>query len=858
MTRPALLALAALLASAPLPAADAEPGLRMLIESTGVYRVARDGRLEEVWPEACAASADLALSSRGRPVPIWVEDGGDGRFDPGDWIEFVGEALPHDDPALADMTRFNVYVLRCDRGAAARMRPAPPPGPAPDPAPARLTRSLHLEENRMMLRFSDPDPTAERWYWARLTPVQRTPFELELELEGLDVGAVAPIALSVRLRGWSEPVDVPAAEIPDHRVEALLDGVPIGAAEWNRQDVVLLEATARPDSLSGARPTLRLGVPRRPSTSEGDPISDVVAVDWVELAYPHSGRVGSSQLRLEPEMDPDRPARLRLAGTGSVLAFGCDGWRAEAGPTGPPGDDGAVPLAVPLPHATAACGRVDVVPATGFLRPAALEREVRASLAVGRRADMIVVAHPRLLDAVAPLAEIHRRRGLEVELVDLRAVYDEFGDGLAHPAAIRSFLEHAWRSWTPPAPRFVLLVGDSSWDVHNDWIDESAYAAWTWQPRHGTRMPTTQGTAYPEGELRNSRNLIPTWSLATSEGHAASDTPFVTFGDDDRPVMAIGRFPVVEPAEVAAIVAKVEAAVAAGDPGPWRRSLLWISDGESYMDAASDRLAARYDARGFRSVRFKPDSAAAAGGDHRRRLLEALGAGHLVVHFIGHGGRFIWRTAPADYADQRDLFRLEDVDALPAGGPLPVVVSMTCYSAPFDHPRSDSIGEKLLRAPGRGAAAVIAASWRVAPDPEASREIVDRLTLPGTVGEALLAAKRATGSRQLVELFNLLGDPAMPLSPPSGTATVALGRGATPVVEVAVPDPSARGEVEVDWRGADGALLHTDRARLANGRARVPFGGTLAAAAAVSSAAVYAWDPASGLAALGAVEIPAR
>ena len=44
-----------------------------------------------------------------------------------------------------------------------------------------------------------------------------------------------------------------------------------------------------------------------------------------------------------------------------------------------------------------------------------------------------------------------------------------------------------------------------------------------------------------------------------------------------------------------------------------------------------------------------------------------------------------------------------------------MVLSMTCYSAPFDHPSADSIGEKFLRVPGKGAVAVLAASWRNAP-----------------------------------------------------------------------------------------------------------------------------------------------
>ncbi|MCB1579078.1 MAG: hypothetical protein KDI81_17550, partial [Xanthomonadales bacterium] len=58
-----------------------------------------------------------------------------------------------------------------------------------------------------------------------------------------------------------------------------------------------------------------------------------------------------------------------------------------------------------------------------------------------------------------------------------------------------------------------------------------------------------------------------------------------------------------------------------------------------------------------------------------------------------------------------DLFTLDDVSELKNGGRLPMVLSMTCYSAPFDNPTEDSIGERFLREAGKGAVAVFAASW---------------------------------------------------------------------------------------------------------------------------------------------------
>ena len=170
-------------------------------------------------------------------------------------------------------------------------------------------------------------------------------------------------------------------------------------------------------------------------------------------------------------------------------------------------------------------------------------------------------------------------------------------------------------------------------------------------------------------------------------------------------------------------------------------------------------------AKGMTGVKIYPRPEDPDNREHQGEILRAFAAGQLLVHFLGHGGRYIWRTGAPDYQKNHDLFTLEDLDALEPSARLPVVLSMTCYSAPFDHPTADSIGEKLLRLPASGAIAVIAASWRNAPSEAWSSALLDELTRPdATVGEALAAAKRRIGDRMFVETYNLLGDPALRLA----------------------------------------------------------------------------------------------
>ena len=153
---------------------------------------------------------------------------------------------------------------------------------------------------------------------------------------------------------------------------------------------------------------------------------------------------------------------------------------------------------------------------------------------------------------------------------------------------------------------------------------------------------------------------------------------------------------------------------------------------------------------------------------HQAKLRAELDKGKALVHFAGHGGRYIWRTGPPDLSKNHDLFTLDDLERLKPNERLPIVLSMTCYSAPFDHPSADSIGEKFLRLEERGAVAVVAASWRNQPSEVFSETLLELLSASGdptresglTVGEALMGAKAKAPSRLLVETYNLLGDPA--------------------------------------------------------------------------------------------------
>ncbi len=849
----------ALLAFLAVPAAGGAeaPRFRIEIEESGVYEIGYEALTAAGLPPGRYASAALEATNGGEPVPLWVDDGGDGEFGSGDRFEFVGEKLTGDGIYHHEYSKANVYQLSFDGARPVRMSALPVVDEGPE-SPARLGRSLHYEEERLMIRLSGSELArtgdgADIWFWAKLTHIDKQPFTFALALPDLVAGDA--VEVKVGLRGLSPPNAQPAGaeRLPDHRVEARVDGREVGAAEWNDRTPEVLTLTVA--DLAPGDHDLELRIRKRRPAATADPVVDVVMLNWIEVVYPSRGEVAEAPLRFESTAGVHVELTAPLGET--IAIYGEGGSRIVPAVEPVAGDPGRWRARFRL-----APGETSFLAVPGDRRrqPVRIQRDLPSRLRVAaNRADYLMIAHARLLEATRPLAEAHRRRGLTVELVDVEDVYDEFGHGIVHPRAIRDFVEYAYRHWERPAPRFVLLVGDASWDTKNAVVEGANYANWPDRQllsREG--FPSRDTPVYSEANSANDRNLIPTWNAPTSDGHAASDNYFVAVeGDDVVPDLAIGRFPVTEPAEVRAIVEKTIRYLATPEVGPWRREVLWITNEYIGFQSATDWLAGELERRGFTANKVYPQPEERDNAEHQRTIQAALERGALLVHFHGHGGRNIWRTGPPDIHKNHDLFTLEHIDELPESGRLPLVLSMTCFSAPFDHPNADSIGEKFLRVAGKGAIAVFAASWRNGPSIAQSRALLAALTVPGRpIGSAIVESKRGLEDRTLVETYNLLGDPAIPLAmPPLGVAVEPVADSVPLAVEVVVDDASFSGRALVDWVDERGRVVASDE--LATASPRFTARAVEGSAAAIAGARIYVVDERSGLDGIGAWAPPA-
>ncbi len=831
---------------------------KIYVVEAGVYRVTYDELKAAGLAARSIRSTDIALSHRGAEVPIWVADGGDGRFGAGDAIEFVGEHLVGDRSYYNEQSMLNVYRLVAGGAEGLRMSaPVLPEADAREAEPEHLEVEAHWEENNFLVHFvarghEAPEPR----FWARLTHIDPEPFQRGGFWLGRSRAGARPVSLTAELRGWSKAGSKKDG-LPDHRAEVYFNGTLVGSGEWYRQERHLVEVPEVPAELlarEGAN-TIEIKIPRRQPEGATDPLIDVVMLNWIKVRFPppeaHSTLGGTwipdqpQRLVLppadgvEPAGEPPAAAKVRLATAagGRLVVYGAGGSRFDEGNTEVEDHEGSTLTHFYPPPEESVFWAVP----TGALRaPVAVELDHPSALKdPSRRADYIMIAHPRLLEAILPLAAFHRRRGLEVEVVAVDDVYDEFNDGVLHPRAIRDFLSYAYHHWQRPAPRFVLLAGDASWDAE------------------GTGSIYNGGAPYPRDEPLTHRNLVPTSVFDGFMGHTASDNSFVAIdGDDHLPDMAIGRFPVAEPEEVRAIVDKILHYGEEVGVGPWRRNMLWLSDVTSLMQERSDNIAAGASTQGFAVEKIYPNPDQPSDEQSQDPLRQAFDRGQVLVHFFGHGARYVWRTGTADHRGNFDLFGLEHLNELEPNDKTPLVLSMTCWSAPFDHPTADSIGENFLRLEGRGAVAFLGASWKVSPNQKFSDLLIEELTSPGTIGEAIMRAKRRLKARSLIENYNLLGDPATELALPQHPLALeasATGEGAFRIV-ANLPEALSAGRAIVDWLDEAGNAVHSDPLEVEGGRLEVDYQPD-GDAAGVATARVYVWNEEARVDALGAVEL---
>lgn len=695
---------------------------KIIVPMEGIYGLDYATLAAAGVPVGSINPATLRIVHAGVEVAAQWEGDGDAVFEPGERLVFYAR------PELTRYAGHDVYWLAWGGAAGQRMtsRSGDPTG-----LPSAVAWTAERAEKNVEYDSLYPGWNGEHWFWDELKQPDSLGVTFTISLETPD--AATPGELTVWLQGstrdWPEP---------DHHVRYTWNGSAIHDAEWEGKTAYTETVTLPPGLLIAGDNTLELTLPDDLGGDVEAAWVDVITVtyglsgvseDWARFggrsgagAYTVGG-FSTATLRVYDVTDPVAPrVVIDWTSVNGVLSVG---------------DAGGEPSEYMVLSDDWIWAPLSIEAAKPLVTPPA-------------GADYIIVTHPDFESALAPLAAHRASRGLRVAVVDVEALYDHFGDGRMSPEAIRSFLSYAYTHWPAPAPLYVLLVGDGTYDLRGYRPDSNP-----------TYLPPYLDDVDP-------------WF-----GETASDHWYADLTGDPLPELLLGRLPVNTAAEAAAVVDKIITYETHPASGGWNRRLLFGADnpstaGDHHDDA--DQEFNTYAALPYQGVRVYLSEETGAShlytsaADARAALIEALDQGALLYTYFGHSS---WhQEAVLETDGYAPLFHLDHIADLHNQGRWPLVLHMTCYTSYYIHRTDDTLDETLLRTDGVGAVAVFGSSGNgVTPDHRVLhrffyRSVMDdgEMVVGAAMRSALVGLYTYGVSYDLIDTYHLLGDPALRLN----------------------------------------------------------------------------------------------
>lgn len=720
------------------PAAEPLQGVKLLVETDSVYEVSASALEKAGLTLAAGDFTALALSTGGQPVAYTVVDSDGGRA-----LRFYGQAL---EPAA--YTTQNVYWLRKASSGASDpavrwMSQRPATLAAGVEAAQVVSATVRVEEQRRYR--SQVGKGDDPWFWKALF----APDEMDVSLH---TPHAVPGEARLHIRVWADstaPVD------PDHHLVVYVNSERVADSAWDGLGAHAITATLPAGVLRAGENRLTIQAP-----GDTGARADSVWLDWVEISYgrllvfdggllPFSGQAHGYAVQIPRGFEEQMLSVWDITDAASPVEL--SGCRIEG--------DRLLFASDNTPR------RFVIFTGAGMSTPGAMAPAEHPDLTDWPGgADLIIVTVPQYREALEPLVAARRDAGLRVAVVDVAAAYDTFNHGRADPVAIRALVNHARSHWSPPAPRFLLLAGDASYDPRG-------YLGGAEADLVPTQLVETAFAGWTASDVWYGLPASDNASQTTSRGTAA-DTQAPRRGDHHstsfEPQVAIGRLPAQTARQLQVMVAKTLAYERAQKGRPGRERVLLLADNDDpAFTVVAQRFAETLGGAGTSEV----VTISGDGADARSRLLGAFRGGVDLIGYFGHGSMTLWA--------REKVLSVEDVPGLAHNDKLPIVFTVTCLSGLFNHPTSVSLGEALLRAEGTGAVATLV--------PSGAGTLGEQRPLAEALARSLVAMQSGSAGDSTVRLgdimlqaqadlletpeaireialtFNLLGDPTLEL-----------------------------------------------------------------------------------------------
>ena len=404
--------------------------------------------------------------------------------------------------------------------------------------------------------------------------------------------------------------------------------------------------------------------------------------------------------------------------------------------------------------------------------------------------NLVIVTHPLFREQADSLAEFHRtHNNLTVKVVDVNQIYTEFGCGQKDLTAIRDFMKMLYDKGYPGnSPRYLLLFGDGTYD--------------------------------PKNRITANNNLIPPYEsneyLSTTATYV-SDDYFGILGDAEGYAMngsieiGIGRLPVNTIEQAKDVVNKIKRYSSLNDStmADWRNTITFVADDPDdnlhlqQAERLADTVKRKYPVLNVKKIfndayRFIPSPSGLRSPDCEKAITQAVHDGTLVFSYTGHGGEDGWSGTK--------ILTIKDINGWNNYYRLPVFITATCEFGRFDNPSRPTGGELVITKPNGGAIAIFTTtrlSFANTNIDLAASFFSHLKSVNGDanqkMGDLMRIVKNANSNNILMRNFVLLGDPAQDIAFPKQQAVTTFINnhpvGAVPDTLLGMSKVTVKGEI---------------------------------------------------------------
>ncbi len=374
--------------------------------------------------------------------------------------------------------------------------------------------------------------------------------------------------------------------------------------------------------------------------------------------------------------------------------------------------------------------------------------------------NLLVITAPEFqteAERFAAYREAHS--GIAVTVVTTTQVYHEFSGGKQDVTALRDYIKHLYDQGV--GLENVLLFGRGSYDYKNSLSFNKNFVP-IYQSRNSLDPLKTFASDDYLGFLENSEG---NWGENPAEQHTLE--------------IGVGRIPVKKLEEAAIWVDKV-VAYESGNPGPWRKRVLFTADDgdfnlhQSQAEQLSSTLATAHPEIDVRKTYLDAyaqgtTSSGPVSKPARDALTKAVNEGVGIINFTGHGSELQWM--------QERVLDQASFDEWKPGVRFPFLVTATCEFGRNDDPGLISTAELGIFRKNSGAIGLVTTSRPVYSSTNFTLNNAFYQSLftrddgrIQTWGQVFRLTKNSSMSGVSNRNFILLGDPSM--LPPIGSGEI--------------------------------------------------------------------------------------